>query len=350
LGVGAYLQYAGAQQCILTPNFPCQRFSQQFHATPSAVGTIAEIEELLLEVEDLASRSRLAQERKSNGRASKEAGSPETMIDCVCVSHEFTDHCHKDTLLEVHKNVPVLAIREAARLIAGWKHFRTVVTVDVFGSGGDTDWRGTCISPLPDWIGISRLLQRDDVLNYHSALMIAFNNQYHNEVKLANINGTTNGKRKRHDSVSPDEADESAEAIVYTPHGIMSSDLALISTASPPIRTLAFLHGLHNVRVGTVSGRTALQSNLGAHNGLKAQRILKAKYWIGTHDEVKRGGGLVSYFLQRDVITLKDALDLERKLKHTNMGTDDKALETILDSFDDTNWIDLGNGESRILV
>jgi hypothetical protein len=90
-----------------------------------------------------------------------------------------------------------------------------------------------------------------------------------------------------------------------------------------------------------------LQSNLGAHNGLKAQRILNAKYWIGTHDEVKTGGGLVSWFLQRDVISVKDALDEERRVKGSDKGVADEGL---VDSFEGTNWVDLKNGESRVLV
>ncbi|KAK4542821.1 hypothetical protein LTR36_006197 [Oleoguttula mirabilis] len=328
-------------------------FSQQWHATPSAVGSIAELEELAREIEVLASGLRSGTGRKSYNAGDEDGGKADTFIDAVTVSHEFTDHCHKDTLHEIGRDVPVFATKEAAKLISSWKHFRTVITVDCFGTDGDTDWRSTSMPPLPDWLGISRLLQRDDVLNYHSALMIAFNNKHGNvQAKVANMNGHTAGKRKRHhDTIEPDEDDEAAEAIVYTPHGIESGDLKLIPGASPPINTLAFLHGLHNIRVGTASGRTALQSNLGAHNGLKAQRILNAKYWIGTHDEVKKGGGLVAWFLQRDVVTLKDAVEQERKAKkRKDHDAVNGEFGAVLDSFEDTHWIDLGNGESRVLT
>ena len=326
-------------------------FSQQFHATQSAVQTIAELEEMAREVEILASGLRLGSGRRSNGAVIEDQGGTQSFIDAVAVSHEFTDHCHKDTLLEIPPSVPVFAIKEAAKLISGWKHFRTVVTVTSFGANGDLDWRSTSTPPLPDWIGISRLLQTEDVLNYHAALMICFNNK-HSETnsKLAvNTNGSVNGKRKQNRaSIEDDEDDETAEAILYTPHGMYSGDLHLIPSASPPIRTLAFLHGLHNVRVGTASGRTALQSNLGAHNGLKAQRILNAKYWIGTHDEIKTGGGFVSWFLQRDVISLKEAL--EREKVATREGGGHVADGEVVDSFEGTNWVDLENGESRVLV
>ena len=135
---------------------------------------------------------------------------------------------------------------------------------------------------------------------------------------------------------------------MYTPHGIHSGDLNLIPNAEPPIYTLAFLHGLHNVRVGTVSGRTALQSNLGAYNGLKAQRLLNAKYWISTHDEIKKGGGLVSWFLQRDVITVQQALEEEKRAKREDEN--DEADVELVEAFEGTKWVELRNGESRVLV
>ncbi len=318
-------------------------FSQQFHVGSSAVPTIAALEELAREIEVLSAGLRLSSGRRTNA---EDGDAPVSLIDLVAVSHEFTDHCHHDSLLEIHPNVPVLATKEAAKLISGWKHFKTVVTVDAFGKDGNMDWRSTSIPPLPEWVGVSRLLQTDDVLNYHSALLITFNNHATNSSsKLAKTNGHLDPRSKSgHSSIKSDERDEMAEALVYTPHGIHSGDLNLIPTASPPIRTLAFLHGLHNVRVGTVSGRTALQSNLGAHNGLKAQRILNAKYWIGTHDEIKKGGGLVSWFLQYEKMTLKDALEQEKS--ESKYVRDEKTL----DAFDSVNWVELANGESRVLV
>lgn len=326
-------------------------FSQQWHATASAVGSIAALEELLAEMEILAS-DLTRKSRKNKGTIVEEGGGGETtFLDCISISHEFTDHCHQASCLEIHPDVPVFAIKEAATLIQSWGHFRTVVAVDIFGNNGDTDWRSSSTPPLPDWIGISRLLQKNDVLNYHSALMICFNNRYGiAQAKLAKADGNKIHQRRLRNMIEPGEDEESAEAIVYTPHGIHSGDLALIPRARPAILPLAFLHGLHNVRVGTASGRTALQSNLGAHNGLKAQRLLNAKYWIGTHDEVKIGGGLVAWFLQRDVLTLKDAIEEEQKLKGQTYGKLDGEFSELLDSFEGTNWVHIDNGESRVLL
>ena len=253
-------------------------------------------------------------------------------------------------MLEIPSFVPVFAIKEAAKLVESWRYFRNVIRVDTFGAHDNRDWRRTSLPPLPDWIGICRLLQKEDVLNYHAALMITFNTNGSDEISriTSKEKKSPSSKRKRRRSpVRQIEDEDLAEAVIYTPHGMYSGDLNLVTDASPPIRTLAFLHGLHNVRVGTASGRTALQSNLGAHNGLKAQRILNAKYWIGTHDEIKTGGGLVSWLLQRDVISVKDALDEERRIKGSEIGVADEEL---VDAFEGTNWVDLGNGESRVLI
>ncbi len=120
-----------------------------------------------------------------------------------------------------------------------------------------------------------------------------------------------------------------AEAVIYTPHGIHPATLTTVAKASPPIQTLAFLHGLHDISIGS-------QLNLGAHNGLAAQRLLGAKYWIGTHDEVKKGGGLVSWFLKRKVYTVQEALE---KAKEQGDGGEV-----------DARFMDLKNGETAVLA
>lgn len=81
-------------------------FSQQWHAIESAVKSVAEVEELARQTEILAGGLRLGKGRKRNGGIKAEE---ETFIDAVAISHEFTDHCHKETLLEVHPDVPVFA-------------------------------------------------------------------------------------------------------------------------------------------------------------------------------------------------------------------------------------------------
>ena len=37
-------------------------------------------------------------------------------------------------------------------------------------------------------------------------------------------------------------------------------------------------------------------------------RKTKAKYWIGTHDEVKKGGGFVAWVLKRRIWAVEDVV------------------------------------------
>ena len=68
-------------------------FSQQWHKQPSAVQTIAEVEDVIRGVEDVASGTGSEDRQRDK--------TEDSWIDVVAVSHEFTDHMHKETLLEV---------------------------------------------------------------------------------------------------------------------------------------------------------------------------------------------------------------------------------------------------------
>lgn len=305
-------------------------FSQQWHAIPSSVQTIAEVEDVIRRTEDAAKRHGEAKadinasasnmdtidmglgEREGDvtvvdagGAGEKEIEEGNT-IDAVVVSHEFTDHMHKETLLEIPKAVPVFATVKAAGIIQSWKHFEFVADIPRFGG----DWRKSSSKMLPDWLGISRVAKPGkDLLYYHSAIMVAFQGRVEGE----------------------------GEAVIYTPHGITPADLRPVADAEPRIRTLALLHGLQDISLPRA------QLNKGAHNGLKAQRLLGAKYWIGTHDELKKGGGIVSWFLKRKQITLKDAIEKEKEEHGEKMKGSD------LESMRDVRFEDLRNGESLLL-
>jgi hypothetical protein len=267
-------------------------FSQQWHSSESAVQTIADVEERIATIEEIP----------------PDPSHSGSSIDVVVVSHEFTDHMHKETLLEISAAVPVFAPLKAASIIRSWRHFDVVVSMPT-DFAKKKDWRSISVPPLPPWLGVTRLGQdRIDLLYYHSAVMITFPT-----IGSGNWVEGTEG-----------------EAVIYTPHGITTVDLKPVEAADPPIRTLALLHGLHDISIGG-------QLNLGAHNGLKVQRLTKAKYWVGTHDEVKPGGGLVSWFLKRKVLSVKEAMEKEIRKGETGM------------SLEDVHFVDLGNGESLIL-
>ena len=77
-------------------------FSTQWHSIPSSVHTIAELQEMLQEIESLA-HTRAAEDLSGQDVVTKDS-----LIDLVVISHEFTDHCHQATLQEVPRSVPVL--------------------------------------------------------------------------------------------------------------------------------------------------------------------------------------------------------------------------------------------------
>lgn len=65
-------------------------FSTQWHVIPSVVDSLQRLEEVYT------------------------TGSSSGGIDAVVVSHEFTDHCHQATLLELAPSVPIFATTVSA--------------------------------------------------------------------------------------------------------------------------------------------------------------------------------------------------------------------------------------------
>ncbi|KAL6713842.1 hypothetical protein ACLMJK_008336 [Lecanora helva] len=277
---------------------------------------MAELNQRLQEIESKAQSK--ANRPTEIGRFDSAEQSSNSYIDAVVISHEFTDHCNKRTLLELATDVPIFATKRAAHLIRSWKHFHLVHEIASSSTEG-FDWRKASYHPLPSWLGISQIVSHKDVLNYHSAILLAFN------VSQA-------------DSLRSYEVSLPAEGIIYTPHGIHAADIEYLPTAVPPIQTLVLLHGLHDIKI------SMRKLNLGAHNGLKAQRLCQAKYWVSTHDEIKRASGLITPWLCRNPLTLREALDEESKAGH-EVGDQSGLVD-----LQEITFSELLSGESLLLV
>jgi Beta-lactamase superfamily domain len=298
-------------------------FSNQTHAIHSAYQTIQEVSDLAWKLEPHSQA--------------------ECAIDVVAISHEFTDHCHRDTLLEVPASVPVYAPDKAAALIRSWSHFATVNEPQNFGTGqGSGKTNASVYSALPSWVAIMRLVDPQNALYYHSAVVILFHASalpLHNSKRCdgseaEDSESLVSGAEENDDG----QANNAVECVLYTPHGIAPSAVAAIeNTTSPRIRTLCLLHGMHDVVLSPVQ-----QLNLGGHNALQVQRILKPTYWVATHDEVKKGGGLVSYFLRRKVVNLQDAL------QHEKSGSEAQVTDIEVDGAQ-IHFAEVGNGEYILL-
>jgi len=241
-------------------------FSQQWHVEPCGVASISELEALAQKVESLTT-SKGESDDLDQRRPWEDADS---LIDVVAVLHEFTDHAHKQTMLQLHPGVPVFATTKAAAMIKSWNHFHLVKEIPMFPQKSN-DWRDCSLPPLPSWLSIARLVSEGEPLYFHSALMFVFDSR----------------------PLDQSGGEEAVEAIVYTPHGVKAADLEVVNAASPPIQTLALLHGSYEVYLGK-----GPQLNLGARNGVEAKHVLGAKHWIGTHDERKIGGGIIGWLLK----------------------------------------------------
>ncbi|KIM21056.1 hypothetical protein M408DRAFT_112131 [Serendipita vermifera MAFF 305830] len=202
-------------------------------------------------------------------------------IHAVVISHEWTDHCHKATLLEVAKNVPVYATDKAASIIRSWKHFTTVHNIPPLSSG--QSWTTASINGLPKQLSVSRIASKEsDFAYYHACVCIA----YQTDAEV----GTSKAK-----------------CILYTPHGIPWASLETLES-NDIAQVSALLHGMHEVTNPKVLGG---KLNLGGRNAVRAFHTVRPQLWIGTHDEVKVGRGLVARVLKRRIWTVEEALKEE---------------------------------------
>jgi hypothetical protein len=84
------------------------------------------------------------------------------------------------------------------------------------------------------------------------------------------------------------------------------------------------LHGLHDVRIWRTK---QLKLRVGALNALEAVRASGARYWIATHDEVKRGGGFIALLLRRTRYTVADAVAHETRTQGEKVPGDYEFVE-----------------------
>jgi hypothetical protein len=155
--------------------------------------------------------------------------------DYIFISHPFTDHCNKETLLQFSKEIPLVALPSILKKIRKWDHFHKLMTLE----------------EVPFAI---QVLQTKNAL-VHKAYLI-----------------------------------ESAQnKIVYAPHGAVLKNIPNVKIDAVISTTLCYQ--LPFFLGGTI--------NLGLGKALQLQQQLKAELLIDTHNEDKKGEGLVSWFAQR---------------------------------------------------
>lgn len=162
-------------------------------------------------------------------------------IDAILISHPFTDHCHKETLLKFSSDIPVLAAPAAARKIRSWKHFQTLHELDSNKSFG---FESLELQYFPS----GRFL--DPV---HAGLLFKGENK----------------------------------SLFYAPHGFSVSNADKPGLKNIDVLISTSLH----YKLPFFLGGTI---NMGLENARDLARLLHAKHFVPTHDENKKAIGLVN--------------------------------------------------------
>lgn len=279
-------------------------FSTQTHVVPPAVEGMGALEGVLREVYQEDDEQPDRQQEEQNQRRQNEPlngrEAAARYIHAVVISHEFTDHCHEATLTQLPRDTPIYASDVAADLIRSWGYFDRSVVVNAPGLTRGMHWREVSGGLLPAWLRVGRVVVGGDALYYHSAMVIAFppTGPY------TTANGVEDGGDGRGScggNGSEGMGGSDGECVVYTPHGIAPANLTDLFP-SCGLSTLAMLHGLHDVRLWATK-----QLNLGGLSGVKSVRAAGARYWVATHDEVKKGRGLIAPLLRRRIWTVEGA-------------------------------------------
>jgi hypothetical protein len=167
--------------------------------------------------------------------------------DYIFISHPFTDHCNKETLLQFSKEIPLVALPSILKKIAKWGHFKTLLPLDA----------------APVQIAV---LKTKNALVHKAYLIKSAQNK-----------------------------------IVYAPHGAVLKNIPNVKIDAVISTTLCY-------RLPFFLGGTI---NLGLGKALQLQQQLNSNVLLTTHNEDKKGEGLVSFFAKRKFSESAAFLDLK---------------------------------------
>ncbi|CAD6913222.1 unnamed protein product [Tilletia controversa] len=256
-------------------------FSVQTRVIKAVAGSLSEVDALI-----------------ANSRDDKDdaSGSNSGRVDALVLSHPFTDHAHPQTLTDRSNrtDLRLSGTPDALRSIRGLPGlpFKDVNTIPL-ASWDTSPLNEPSSSPLAPGIRIVRLaaVERFAALRYGPAWSTLHGG-------LAIVWQTEAGS-----SSSPRFG-----AIVYSPHGIMPASVPpWLNKAEPRI----LIHSLHRQ---TLPVWLAGPVSLGFSNALDLCRpgSFQPHLLLGTHDEHKVAGGIVSRLLRRQEWATQE---MERLLK-----------------------------------
>jgi hypothetical protein len=322
--------------CFMRQQVPSNAWFSQPSPSLDHLQTAAALEELLRDLEVLASNLRAKTHRKSNVLVEDEIERLETLVDAVAVT-SFND-TQEDSFRQIHPDVPVFASPEASQQIHSLQHFRTLGTINEFGLDGCRDWRSTtAVAGLPEWVGLSTLPKQDDDSNLSSTLLVAFNNYHHNpSARLAKLQTAAGSRQKRHTAIITNEDEDVAEAVLFTTQGLSSDNATLISRADPAIHSLAVICG------GSKSVGDVLPHETGAAS--RTSHMISATYHVSELNVVvEKGKGFLAWFIAKAQFTSRGK---QAKESHNV----DHVIGSTEGNTQSPQKIILGTGESTILI
>lgn len=321
--------------CFVRQPCPSNGWFSQPSPTLNHLQTTATLEELLKDLEILASSLRPESTRKSNVLAEEELEKLETLVDAVAVTS--VDNCYEDSFRQIHPDVPCFASPEASQQISTLQHFRTLGTINEFGEDGCRDWRSTtAVAGLPEWLGLSTLSTQEDDSDQPHTLLVAFNNYHHNSsTRLAKLQTSTGSRQKRHAAIVPNEDEDIAEAVLFTTRGLSSDVAALISRADPAINTLAVV-----CSSSTPSGD--VRHEIGT-NPWKQLHMSAAYHVAERNIAVEKGKGFLAWLIAKAQFTTRG-----------NEAVHPRAADNVTCRAEgeprSPREIALSNGESKVLI
>ena len=314
------------------PHTPDGWFSRS-SSSHSHQQTITALEDLLKDLEVLASNIHVGSDRKGSVMDRDGLSRLDTLVDAVAV----TKIC-EEALREIHPDVPVFASPEAIESIAGLQHFRSLEPMSHFGESGCRDWRSTtAVAGMPEWVGMSLLPRQDDESDSSPELLIAFNNHLYNRVtKRAESKSSHASRQKRYAASMADDTVDAAEAVLFTSRRVFKSDSVLTSRKDPPIHMLAVVQSCADPEVD-MNGRI--------HEG-EARHETTARYCISERNVVvvEKGVGFLAWLIAKAKFTSNNKQQQKepRAFETGHVGIEE---ETGI-----SDWIALGTGESKVLI
>jgi len=234
-------------------------------------------------------------------------------INAIIISHEFSDHCHEQTLRSFSATIPVFATSNASKRIRRWNYFQHVFDIPL-------------LDDRPENFTLAMLSRQQPQLNMPNTINVGYIPEK-GFMALPSLHGAT--------CISFLVNNQQWHSLLYIPHGCKQNSICDWLEQQSNVTVSILLQGFNRVYNPIWLGGLL---NYGCNEAAKLAVAVKARYWIPTHDEDKIASGLVSKFLKRDYSTIANAqIQLD---KYLNQNVDQNIIPKIHN---------ISNGDSLII-